>query len=223
MQAVSELEKRFQVALENMDTGADIDAKVKENAELFTRIKDLETIEVDKDAEIRKLRESVTHLTDSEAKAVKLADNFQKDGAGAEKTVTDLQSTLDQVKAENKTALAQVSNLQGKLKEFAERPSDVVDTTGAAQELTDLRQQLEETEEKRQNHFAKISHLRGALIKLRTSVKDNVVNAEDINLVMQVELEALHTQMEALHGQRQTDLKEVNTILEKLTPLVEGK
>lgn len=223
MQAIKKLEDRFNNALAKLDTGADLDTKVKENAELSKQVKSLETVHADKDAEIKKLRESVMHLTESEAKAAKQAVDLQKGGAGAEKTITDLQSKLAQVQTDNKAVLGQVDDLQSKLKDIENRPPTAENVPDDAEEVTELKQMLEASEAKRKNHFKKISHLRTTLIKLRAGVKDKVVDAQDINSTMQAELEALQTQMEALHTQRETDLTEVNAILEKLTPLVEGK
>lgn len=216
MQALSKLEKRFKSALANLDKGADGTAQVKENTQLSKRIKKLEDVQVNKDEKITMLREKVTGLTEKHVEAVKQTADLQKSGLATQKEITDLQSSLAKVEMAKDTALTQVGDLQGKLKEIGGKTVNTAKTTDGGVEVADLKAKLEAANITLQDHVKRMRGLRGSLRQIRAGLKGNILNAQDVNTAMQAELEALH-------AQREVDLTEVNVILEKLTPLVEGK
>lgn len=170
MQAVTELEKRFKTALENTDVDAEAGEITKENEHLAEQVKYLETVRVNKDVKITRLRARLTALTEKEVETAKQVADLQNAGSGTVSEATELQASLDKVEAEKNAALEQVNDLQDKIKEMNADASDGSDATDGNLEIAELK-----------------------------------------------------TKLEALHVQRETDLTEVNVILEKLTPLVEGK
>lgn len=121
-----------------------------------------------------------------------------------------------------------IKGLREKLNGITEHEQDAlkqVDALKEAQatsqnEITQLQAAVKEASAAKADALMKIDTLETqvkAASARPANVSDNsVLNAKDVNTAMQIELEALH-------AQRETDLAEVNDILDKLTPLVEGK
>ena len=88
--------------------------------------------------------------------------------------------------------------------------------TGIQKELAALQAAVKDATTTKADALKQVDTLKSQMKNANAGQKDQVVNAQDVNTAMQAELEALH-------AQRETDLAEVNDILDKLTPLVEGK
>ncbi len=209
MRAVINLEKRFKRALVNLDTGADAQAGADEIAKLSKQIEKLESASVEKTENNDALQAELKKLTESGDDSKKSLADLKKTQTVAQKETSDLQDSLTQAKAAETAALKQISDLEGKLKN-AETKSD------KATDTSELNEKIKTSEDKVQELFTRIRRLRGASRQIRAGIGDNAVNAEDVNT-------ALETELEALQVQREIDLKEVNTVLSKLKPLVEGK
>ncbi|MEH6359674.1 MAG: hypothetical protein V7761_02960 [Amylibacter sp.] len=205
MRAVRKLERRFKLALANIEKETDIQTGVDENANLSKQITILEANGVEKDEKINTLNADLATLTKNAA----TSDKQVADTKAAQDEITKLHTALAQAQTAKTDALQKITALQGKLQK--------VEAEGSASADVDaLKTRLAESEAKADAHFRRARELRGALQQIRTALKDNVLDADTINTAMQIELEALQ-------AQRDTDLMEVNVILEKLTPLVEGK
>jgi len=209
MRAVRKLEKRFKLALANIEKGTDIQTGVDENANLSKQISILEATGVEKDEKINALNADLATLTKNAA----TSDKQVADSKAAQDEIAKLQTTLAQAQAAKTDALQKFTALQGKLQKVEAEGSASADVSA---DVDSLKARLAESEAKADAHFRRARELRGALQQIRTALKDNVLDADTINTAMQIELEALQ-------AQRDTDLMEVNVILEKLTPLVEGK
>lgn len=212
MRAVKKLERRFRDAVEKMDAGAntqsvDTSAIEEENANLAKKITRLEAEKAEKDKKIDVLNTDLTGATTT--------------GTAAAKEVADLQVLLEKAKNEATATSTQIANLQDKVKGLeaggATTSEDAAKVASLETEITELNSKVEEIEANSLNYFARMRKLRGSLRQLRDGLKEsNIVNAEDINNALQAELDAIQSQ-------RALDLDEINTVLEKLTPLVEGK
>jgi chromosome segregation ATPase len=209
MRAVIKLEKRFKRALAKLDTGVDAQASADEIAKLSKQIEKLELSGADKDTKNDALQAELKTLSESGGDSEKALAEMGKAQADTQNEVLALQDSLKQTQAAEAAALKQVGELESKLKD-AEAKTDGV---GDASELGE---KLKASEEKVQELFNRIRNLRGASRQIREGLDDNAVKAEDVN-------SALEAELEALQGQRELDLKEVNTVLSKLKPLVEGK
>ncbi len=112
-----------------------------------------------------------------------------------------------------KTARARVEALE---KELAEK------TSAAETGHTEMSKQIDALDKARAAHeedLAKTKQYNKHLKKLNTSLrKANEENVGDPELINQ----SLETQLEQIKAQRDVDLAEVNGILARLTPLVEG-
>jgi len=209
MRAVRKLEKRFILALANIEKETDIQTGVDENANLSKQISILEATGVEKDEKINALNADLATLTKNAATSDKQVAGTK----AAQDEITKLQTTLAQAQAAKTDALQKITALQSKLQKVEAEGSASADVSA---DVDVLKTRLAESEAKTDVHFRRARELRGALQQIRTALKDNVLDADTINTAMQIELEALQ-------AQRDTDLMEVNVILEKLTPLVEGK
>jgi chromosome segregation ATPase len=212
MRAVVKLEKRFRHALEKLDAGGTAQADDKENANLSNRIENLEASGAEKEAKIKALDAEIARLTESEAAAVKHAAELKAAEDTVKKEVATLQAAIEKAKATEAATALQLADLKSQMKSAGDGDASTVDVAV----LAELKAKLETSEATAEGYLKRISSLRGSLRQIRAGVKDNVLNAETVNTAMQAELEALQ-------AQREMDLNEVNIILEKLTPLVEGK
>jgi len=194
MRVVIRLEKRFRRALANLDTDVDKKAGANENAMLSKQIENLETQSADKNGKIDALSAEVKALTQNGGDSAKAIKELEQARAAAIKETA-------QAKSDEAAALKQISELEDKLQK-----------AGASE----LKDKLTAAEAKIEEQLNNIASLRGSSREIRAGLKDNVVNAENIN-------EALEAELEALQAQRETDLTEVNAVLAKLAPLVEGK
>lgn len=79
----------------------------------------------------------------------------------------------------------------------------------------DLKEKLAHSEKTTAGYLERTDSLRASLRQLRAGVADGDVKGDDLNVAMKRELEILQ-------NQREVDLTEVNAILAKLKPLVEG-
>jgi chromosome segregation ATPase len=201
MRAIIKLEKRFRRALANLDTDADKKAGANENAMLSKQIEKLEAQSADKDGKINALSTEVKALTQNGGDSAKAVKELEQARAAAIKETADIQDLLTQAKTDEAAALKQISVLEDKLQKA---------------DVADLNDKLAAAEAKIEEQLNNIASLRGSSREIRAGLKDNVVNAENIN-------EALEAELEALQAQRETDLTEVNAVLAKLAPLVEGK
>ncbi len=209
MRAVINLEKRFKRALANLDTGADAQAGADEIAKLSKQIEKLESINAEKAAENDALQAELKTLTESGGDSKKLLADLKAGQTVAQKEASDLQDTLTQTKAAETAALKQISDLESKLKNAEAKTDNATD-------ISELNEKLKASEVKVEELFNRIRRLRGASRQIRAGIDNNAVNAEDVNTALEAELEALQVQ-------REIDLKEVNNVLSKLKPLVEGK
>jgi len=209
MRAVRKLERRFKFALANLEKETDTQTGVDENANLSKQISILEAAGVEKDEKINALNTDLATLTKNAA----TSDKQVVDTKAAQDKITKLQAAFEQAQVAKADALKEITVLQGKLQKLEAAGGTSVDE-GA--DVGALKTRLAESEAKADAYFKRTRELRGALQQIRTGLKDNVLDADTVNTAMQLELEALQ-------AQRDTDLIEVNVILEKLTPLVEGK
>ncbi len=209
MRAVRKLERRFKFALANLEKETDTQTGVDENANLSKQISILEAAGVEKDEKINALNTDLATLTKNAA----TSDKQVVDTKAAQDKITKLQAAFEQAQVAKADALKEITVLQGKLQKLEAAGGTSVDE-GA--DVGALKTRLAESEAKADAYFKRTRELRGALQQIRTGLKDNVLDADTVNTAMQLELEALQ-------AQRDTDLMEVNVILEKLTPLVEGK
>jgi len=194
MRAVIKLEKRFRRALANLDTGADAQASANENAMLSKQIEKLEAQSAEKDEKINALNTEVKALAQNGGDSAEAIKELEQARAAAIKET-------EQAKSDEAAALKQINELEDKL---------------AKADASELNDKLTAAEAKIEEQLTSIASLRGSSREIRAGLKDNVVNAENIN-------EALEAELEALQVQRETDLTEVNAVLAKLAPLVEGK
>lgn len=88
--------------------------------------------------------------------------------------------------------------------------------TEVQKQITELEAAVKDATTTKADALKQVDTLKSQIKNASAGQKNQVVNAQDVNTAMQAELEALH-------AQRETDLAEVNDILDKLTPLVEGK
>ncbi len=207
MRAVIKLERRFRRSLANLqaDTGADTGAE--ENDKLSKEIENLEVEIVEKDAKIKAQQSEVANLTKTGAKAAKDLADLKSAHTATQKKIMALQAAVDAAKAAEAAAEAHLGALKNGSNAFP---------TGADPEtVADLKSRLEVAEENSARYFKRMRELRTAMRQMRAGLKGNVLNAEDVNTALQAELEALQ-------AQREIDINQVNVILEKLTPLVEG-
>ncbi|MFK5997337.1 MAG: hypothetical protein QM492_04450 [Rhodobacterales bacterium] len=212
MRAVTKLERRFRRSLANLeaDTGADVSS---EEIDKFSKqIEALEAENSRKDAEIQKLQSEIASLSEAGAKAASELAELKTAHAATQKEIqkemTTLQTTLEAATAAKAAAEMQLASLK---ETTAPAP------TGADPEIVaDLKARLEVSEGNSVRYFKRMRELRNTMRQMRAGLKGNVLNAEDVNTALEAELEALQ-------AQREIDLIEVNIILEKLTPLVEGK
>jgi len=208
MRAVTKLERRFRRSLANLeaDTGADVSS---EEIDKFSKqIEALEAENSRKDAEIQKLQSEIASLSETGAKAASELAELKTAHAATQKEVTTLQTTLEAATAAKAAAETQLASLK---KTTATAPTDA-----DPEIVADLKARLEVSEENSVRYFKRMRDLRNTMRQMRAGLKGNVLNAEDVNTALEAELEALQ-------AQREIDLIEVNIILEKLTPLVEGK
>ena len=82
--------------------------------------------------------------------------------------------------------------------------------------MADVKILLVEAQSKSESSDSQIEELTASLQQMRRDQENNVVNADDLNVAMKAELDALNRQ-------RANDVSEVNMIIEKLTPLVGAK
>jgi chromosome segregation ATPase len=216
MQAVTKLEESFNQALAKLDAAAGNDDMAAENAKLSKRISDLEAVLVNKDKKIRGLREKANDITVREQDAVKQVAEFQKAETDTQKEIIKLQAAVKDAATTKADALKQVDTLKGQMKEASAGQVNLSDVADLNAKIAQLKEKSQQGNTKLEEYTTRVRALRGSLRQIRAGLKDQVVNAQDVNTAMQAELEALYVQ-------RETDLAEVNIILEKLTPLVEGK
>jgi predicted nucleic acid-binding Zn-ribbon protein len=206
----ADLNKQSEAASEKI---ASLKASQAENeavtASLTSQVASLEKTSagaIERDAEIATLTSQITE--------------FRKQSEAAAIRISDLKEKISSAELAETAAVNKITKLKGKLEEAA------ADTSGSAEILTKmedledevegLRARLNVSETNALNHYEKMRRLRGAHRAVRASLKGNVLNADEVNAAMEAELEALQMQ-------REIDLNEVNIVLEKLTPLVEGK
>jgi chromosome segregation ATPase len=194
MRAVIKLEKRFRRALANLDMDADKKAGENENAMLSKQIEKLEAQLTEKDEKINGLSAEVKALTQNLGDSANATKELEQAQAAAIKETA-------QAKSDQAAALKQISELEDKLQNA---------------DVADLKDKLAAAEAKIEEQLNNIASLRGSSREIRAGLKDNAVNAENIN-------EAMEAELEALQAQREIDLTEVNAVLAKLAPLVEGK
>jgi uncharacterized coiled-coil DUF342 family protein len=209
MRAITRLEKRFNMALAKLDAGADAGAGLKENAKLVKQIDKLETIKAESDKKIDTLNAEVTTLTKNSGNSLKEINELKQAQTVAQKETAELNASLEKTKTEGSAALKQVNDLEEKLKNTEATSSDNAD-------VAELKASLKAAEAKSDELFKRVRRLRGSLRQVRTGLNENVLNADDVNTALEAELEALQVQ-------REVDLTEVNSVLAKLKPLVEGK
>ena len=209
MRMIRRLEKRFNTALEKLDTGADAAAGAKENAEFSKQIEDLEAVKAENDKSIDALRTEVAALTKNDTVSSSEIEKLKSAQDEAQKETAALQASLEQAKAEQAAALTQASDLAEKLKNTGGAVSD--DTDMAA-----LKDRLKTSEAKTAEMFERVRRLRGSSRQIRADLDEGALNANAVNTALEAELEALQ-------AQREVDLTEVNSVLAKLKPLVEGK
>ncbi|MEK6205492.1 MAG: hypothetical protein N2B02_07690 [Amylibacter sp.] len=195
------MERRFRRALANLDTDADKKAGANENAMLSKQIEKFEVQSAEKDEKINALSTEVKALTQNGGDSVETIKELEQARAAGIKETAEIQDLLIQAKTQEAAALKKISELEGKL----EKSDDA-----------ELNDKLTAAEAKIEEQLNDIAGLRSSSQEIRSEIKDNVVKAENIN-------ETLLAELEALHAQRETDLTEVNAVLAKLAPLVEGK
>ncbi|MBE9477388.1 MAG: hypothetical protein IME92_09575 [Proteobacteria bacterium] len=206
---IRRLEKRFNTALEKLDTGADAAAGAKENAEFSKQIEDLEAVKAENDKSIDALRTEVAALTKNDTVSSSEIEKLKSAQDEAQKETAALQASLEQAKAEQVAALTQASDLAEKLKNTGGATSDDTD-------VAELRDKLKASEAKTAEMFERVRRLRGSSRQIRADLDEGALNANAVNTALEAELEALQ-------AQREVDLTEVNSVLAKLKPLVEGK
>lgn len=220
MRAVVKLERRFNGALGNLNLGAAEAVANQENAKLLEQISALETAQSEKDAQMKKLQADVAAKEELVTTSVNQTEVSKAAVAVAQKESAELVISVQTLKDAKQTALAQLGDLQTKVGTLetevtnAKGGSDNVDKLEA--EIENLNTRLEATEANSQNFFKRMRRLRGALRDVRKKLKKGDLTSGDINTGMEAELEGLL-------AQREMDLNEINIVLEKLTPLVEGK
>ncbi len=220
MRAVVKLERRFKGALENLNLGAVEAVDNQENTKLLEQVSALETAQSEKDAQIKKLQANVAAKEELVTASVNQAELSKSAVGAAQKENADLVASVKKEKDAKQNALAQVGELQAK---FNTLEAEQADAKGGSEnvaametEIADLNKRLEEAEANSQNYFDRMRRLRGRLREVRTNLKEDNLTPENINHAMEAELEGLL-------AQRELDLNEINIVLEKLTPLVEGK
>jgi len=201
MRAVTKLERRFRRSLASLETDTVVDDGVKEKAKLSKEIENLEAEIAKKNAEIHGHQVEIANLTVSATKATSDLADLKKANDAAQKEVSALKAAVE-------TAKKQAAQAK-------ENDAPAV-TADGDESVTELKSKLTAAEENSTRYFKRMRELRNAMRQMRAGIKGNVLNAEDVNTALQAELEALQ-------AQREIDLIEVNVILEKLTPLVEGK
>ncbi len=220
MRAVVKLERRFKGALENLNLGADEAVDNQENTKLLEQISALETAQSEKDAQIEKLQANVAAKEELVTASVNQAELSKSAMGAVQKENADLVASVKEEKDAKQSALVQVDELQVKLNALE---AEKADTKGGSEnvaeletEIASLNARLEEAEVNSQDYFNRMRRLRGRLREVRTNMKEDNLTPENVNHAMEAELEGLL-------AQRELDLNEINIVLEKLTPLVEGK
>ncbi len=216
MQAVTKLEKSFNLALAKLGADADNDKMASENATLSARVKNLEAVRTNKDEKIKVLREKNARITEREHEIAKQIDGLKQAEVTSQKEITELRATIKKASAAKADVLMKVETLKGQVKAADAGQVKLADISDLKAEISQLKEKSKSDDVKLKDYINRVRALRGALRQIRSGLKDKVLNAKDVNAAMQAELEALHVQ-------RETDLAEVNAILDKLTPLVEGK
>ena len=140
--------------------------------------------------------------------------------SAAQQENADLVASVKKEKDAKQTALVQVGELQVKLNALEAEKADAKggseDVAELKTEIASLNARLEVAEANSQDYFNRMRRLRGRLREVRTNMKEHNLTPENVNNAMEAELEGLL-------AQRELDLNEINIVLEKLTPLVEGK
>jgi chromosome segregation ATPase len=198
MRAVTKLERRFRRSLANLGTDTVVDDGAEEKAKLSKEIENLEAEIAKKNAEIHGHQVEIANLTVSATKATGDLADLKKANDAAQKEIGALKTAVETAK-----------------EQAAQNNAPAV-TTDGDESVAALKSRLQIAEENSTRYFKRMRELRNAMRQMRAGIKGNVLNAEDVNTALEAELEALQ-------AQREIDLIEVNVILEKLTPLVEGK
>jgi chromosome segregation ATPase len=153
------------------------------------------------------------------AKLVAGADNDEiaSDNAKLSKRISHL-VTVKASKDEEITALQDDIASASKREQAAVKQVDEFKKaqTEAQKQITALQAAVKDATTTKDDALKQVDTLKSQVKNASAGQKDQVVNAQGVNTTMQAELEALR-------AQRETDLAEVNDILNKLTPLVEGK
>lgn len=177
-------------------------------------------INAEKDAKITALTTQITDFRNLNEAATVRITGLKQSVASEQETNTKKQAIVEAAQAAERAAVNKITTLQDKLEKATTDATDSDDTLTKIEDLEDevegLNERVNIAEANAGKHYEKMRNLRGAHRVVRKNLKGNVLNAEEVNTAMEAELEALQMQ-------REIDLNEVNIVLEKLTPLVEGK
>lgn len=217
MRAVVKLERRFNGALEKIEAATSAGADDPENSKLREQVATLDAAQSQKDEDIKKLQESTMALNEKIVASANEATVQKLAATAAQKDAADNLTLIETTKNE---AANQISALEAKLKVVETETADVPDQTAKVAELQaeveTRKAELKILTERTEDYFARMRRLRGTLRQVRTKMKAGLATGDDIN-------DAMFAELEGLQAQRELDLNEINIVLEKLTPLVEGK
>jgi chromosome segregation ATPase len=192
----------------------------KTNAAAAKKDADINAAQSESDAKIAGLTSQLSELKkQNEAAAIRIGD-LKNTTASAQEESAKNHAAVTAAQASETAALNKIIKLKGKLEKARTDTSGSAEVLSKMEDLEDevegLQARLSVSEANALKHYEKMRRLRGAHRAVRAGLKGNVLNADEVNAAMEAELEALQMQ-------REIDLNEVNIVLEKLTPLVEGK
>ena len=201
MRAIRRLERRFNKALENIDAGT---VHTDTDAEIVKLSKDIEVLEAWKVEQEKVLDTATADI----AAAKKEASDLAEVKAALETKVADLNAGLDTLTKSGEVAQNQLSELA------AQKLAAEVALQQAQESLAEASKGNEQMDA----ISAKLADAEKANADLQTQLA--VASGQQSSHAGSTELEK---ELLALKAQRETDLAEVNVILEKLAPLLEGK
>jgi chromosome segregation ATPase len=192
----------------------------KTNAATAEKNADVSAAQAEHATKVATLTSQLTDLRkQNEAAAIRISSLKDATATAKDESAKNL-AAVTAAQAAEALAAKKVTKLKGKLEKARADTSGSAETLSKMEDLEDevegLQAQLAVSEANALKHYEKMRRLRGAHRAVRAGLKGNVLNEEDVNTAMEAELEAVQMQ-------REIDVNEVNIVLEKLTPLVEGK
>jgi|GEM_PF-2442304 len=220
MRAVNKLERRFNRAFAAIDEQLSSAVDTSE----MDGLKDQLKVATAKQAELsEKLAKFDTALKSENTRAKDLDAELLKANAELKAAHETAKETETAVGAAEKTLQASQVEIADLTKALgvAKAAGEQVDLEAPQKiakledEAFDLKEKLTHAETSAAGYLERMDSLRASLRQLRAGVTQGDVKGEDLNVAMKRELEILQ-------NQREVDLTEVNAILAKLKPLVEG-